>query len=301
MATVQLPNTWSTVVGFPNWTTKVTWSGGSYNASYPVTNLGVLPLTQIAQTTNLTAGSCIAIGTLDRLRGIRCVSFHGDNMTLQANIRLRIYFDVARTTRLYDSGWVPRWPAVYPFAGNPGAPDWYDANFWDSKYTTEQLADTIWPYAFWLSQAYYGQAFTLEYDDSTNAAGFINNGFVTVSAGTQVSINPDFGAALPFDWKTIFQQGLGGVKQFDRRNKPRQFIGQITSLPRDESMALHFERLRQADLDTPFLWLPWPDDKTKMLQECWLARNISQGSAAANLLESSNDRQTVPLNLEEVL
>jgi hypothetical protein len=295
--TLMIPPSFAALVGAPAWTDNVTYSGGDYEADYPVTNWGTLPLSQVARTTSLDAADCKVIGTLDRIRGVKVISFHGDNLTLQGRNRCEVFQGAAQTDLVWDSGMIERWPPVFPFAGNVGAPDWYDTNFWDSKYTEEQLSDTSWMNAFVIPDIVPCLSFRLSFEDADNPANYLQFGYATVSNGTQMSVNYAYGSDLGFNFRTISQEGWGGVKGFDRRNKPRQFNGTV-NLPRGESMSVHYERLRRMDLDKPFLWLPFPDDPSKWLQEAYLARNSESGN---KIREASFDRQGVPLNFEEVL
>lgn len=370
------------VVGFPRWTDVVSWSGGSWDTAYPVTNLSTLPLSRVARTSSLSASSCWCVGTLDKLRGVRALSYHRHNLTLQAKNRIllasrepllatvntgtdvitatghtlsagslvlvwnsggslptsspqvafgTIYYAgtigsgtfklyasqaaaIAQTGAidfstagsgthwvlgpiLYDSGMNDVWPAIFPYAGQLACPEWEQSNFWDSKYTTEELSDTTWTRPFWLDRIYFARSIVAIFDDAANPAGHLDIGLFEVAQGTQFSLNYDLGAEYGFDFRTLMQQGLGGVEQFDRRNKARTSTVQWQFMPGDEALARVFEMLRQHDLDIPFLWFPNPDNPRHWLRQVWLARNVSPGP----LRDASYNTMSAVLNLKEVL
>lgn len=285
------------VIGFPRWTEKGVYAanGGTYNATYPVTNLNSLPLSRVARSSSAAAADTKFKITLDKPRPIRLLAFVRHNASLDATFRIRLYSDAALTTLLYDSGTGEQfWPPVYP----NGTLEWEDDGFWSGQYSTDQITGYRVTRSIWLDQFYLAQAILVDVVDTTNPAGFFECGLFEVAQGWQVGVNFAIGAQYGFRARTQTIEALGGVKFFDRRDKPRQFNGSIDYLSRDEALARAFEHQRQHDLDIPFLWLPHPDDIIHPLRRSYLARNMDLGLLS---YAQALDVDSVPLRFEEVL
>lgn len=358
------------ILGFPRWTEDATFTGGSYDASYPVTNAGIVPLSQVARTADLLAASSTIIGTFPDVRPCRLFGLVRHNLSLLATYRLRLYADVSMTALLHDTGTVDVWPIVYPFGTVP----FEDAHYFTGKYVERDIAGYNWTLPVLLPATYMARAFKWELIDPTNISGqgygytatptvtILGDGVgatatATVTAGKvtsvavtapgagytaatvifsgggkgygayavatcnagavtaiaikntiqfglcevaqawQVSINPSFGAQEGFRARTKTTEADGGVKYFERKDKPRIWSGQIAYLPRDEALAQAFEMARQNDLDVPHLWFPYPEEPVHWLRNVYLARQTALG-----LLAYSNvNAMTVPMANEEVL
>lgn len=281
------------IIGWPRWTAAATFAGGTWNAGYPVSNLSSLPLARVARSTGLTLAATQFTATLDRQRGVRCLALVRHNLSVNAKYRVRIWSDAGQTNLVYDSGWTPVWPPMF------GSQDleWESDNWWSLTYSPDDLTGTAWTTPIWLGQLYLASKITVEFDDQTNTAGYVDLGLFEISQGWQVTANPDYGAQEGFRFRTQEVEALGGTKYHDRRAKPRVWQGQISYLPREEALAQAFEHLRQADIDVPFLWFPYPDESTHWLRTVFLARNSTPGLMA----HASPGFNSVPLSFEEVL
>lgn len=281
------------VIGWPRWTPVVTWSGGSWSATYPRTNLGTLPLARVARSTNATLASTQFVATLDKARAVRLMALVRHNITLNGKMRIRLYADAARTLEQYDSGWVNVWPEVYPYS----TLEWEDDNYWTGNYTPEEIAGYPATRPIWLGRIITSRAVLVEIDDTTNPAGFVEVGLCEIAQGWQPSYNPAYGYTEGFRFRSEATEAQGGVKYFDRRDKPRVFRGEIQSLPRDEALARGFEVQRQADIDQPFFWFPFPDETAHWLRTAYLARLVDPGLLAYSRFQSTS----LPISGEEVL
>jgi len=281
------------VFGWPRWTTDVAWSGGSWLAGYPLSNLSVLPLARVARSTSASLANTQIIGTLSAARSVRAFALARHNFSLAARLRLRMYGDVARAVLLLDTGWFDCWPSVFL----PADLEWEEDNWWDGKATLADISGYAPTRPIWLGQAVYARAFLLEIDDTTNALGYVEAGLCEVAQGWQVSVNPGPDFAEGFRFRTESVEALGGSKAFDRRDKPRVARGTIEHLPRDEALGRGFEMLRQADLDEPFLWFPQPDETQHWVRTAYVARLVDPGLIG----HASFSRSRFPFAVEEVL
>lgn len=281
------------VIGWPRWTDRATFAGGSWAAEYPVTGLGSLPLARVARSTNLLPASTKLSATLDKERMIRALAIVRHNLSLYGKYRVRLWADAAKTQGVYDSGWRQVWQAVYPSESL----EWEADNWWSGTPTEEELAGLSWTTPVWLGAIYLARVVELELDDQINPAGYVELGMLEIAQGWQVSVNPDYGAEEGFRFRSAEVEALGGGKYFDRRDKPRVFRGRISYLPRDEAIATGFDHMRQADTVEPFLWFPDPEEVQHHLRTVFLARNVSPGLIA----HAAPGRGSLPLSFEEVL
>jgi hypothetical protein len=281
------------VIGFPRWTTQVTWSGGAWTAGYPVGNLSVLPLARVARSVDLLASSTQFIGTFPKKLGLRLLALVRHNLTLNAKYRLTIFADAARTTQIYDTGWQKVFKPVYAY----DQLEWEYDNWWTGQYDAPEFTGYLWHTPIWLPKIYLCSAFQIEITDPTNPAGYIDIGMCEVAQAWQVTANPSPGVEIGFRSRTIMTEAAGGVKYPQRRDKPRTFSGTIEYIMEDEAKSRAFEAQRQLDLDTPFFWLWDADATTHLVRDSYLARQ----SDLRPLSYQRGGGFNVSLNLEEVL
>jgi len=275
------------------WTNKCTFSGGSWNSSYPVSNLNVLPLSKVARSVDLNTANTQFIATLDEQRPVQLIGIANHNLSLDALIRVTLYSDAGLTNLIYDTGWQYVWPSVY----TPDQLIWENDNFFSCTYTQDQILDYKPPRVFWLNQVYVPIAIKVEISDATNTSGYTEIGLFEVAQGWQTSVNISYNSQYGFRFRTDSEEALGGVKYFDREDKPTVFQGTINYLPQAEAKAQAFEHFRQMDLDTPFIWILNPDDQINLLRDSFLARNLDPGL----ITYAAYNANTVPFKFEQVL
>lgn len=284
-------------IGFPRWTRKAVFSaaGGSYNATYPVTNLQSEQLSFVARTTGVSPSQTKFQAVLDKPRPVRVLAFVNHNASLDATYRIRLYADAAMTSLLYDSGaaGMAFWPSVYP----PGQLEWEDDGFWFGKYSQDEIAGYRAIRPIWLDKIYLARAALVEVFDDANPAGYFQCGLFEIAAVWQFGVNFAFGSEYGFEARTDAARALGGAEYFLRNEKPRVFRGQIKLLDRDEALAKAFELQRQHDIDEPFLWLPNPESTQHLLRECFLARQAELGLMSYMMYA----RDGAPIFFREVL
>ena len=279
-------------MGFPRWTSDVTWAGGAWSASYPASNLGNLPLNRVARSSTLLTTSTQFTATLSAQRPVRAIGLVRHNLSLAALMRVRIWSDAGASVLVYDSEWIEVWPPVYL----PGDLEWEDDNWWRGRYTPDEVANVSATRPLWLEGLRMARVIKIEFDDATNADGYVQLGMCEIAQGWQLGMNPAPGFEEGFRFRTEQAEGLGGVRYFNRREKPRVARGEV-DLARDEAMGRGFELQRQFDIDTPFLWFPFPDENLHWLRTAFLARNVEPGRIAWGLVS----RSRYPIAIEEVL
>lgn len=281
------------VLGFPRWTGLLSFSGGSWSASYPLANLSVLPLTRVARSADATTPNTQLLATISSIRPVRLLGLVRHNLSLAARYRLTLYSDAGATVTVYAGAWTDVWPLSYPL----GSVAYEDPHFWGQRYLAEDVAGYPWNLIVWLDQPYYARAIKLEIDDTANADGFVQAGMLEVAQGWQFSVNFPFGSRLGWEMRTEPERADGGVEYANRVAKPRRFTGETQYLPEAEMLGYGWEAMRQLDRDTPFLWVPRPSKPDQFVREAFLARFDDPGLFAF----TAPRRRSMPLSLVEVL
>lgn len=271
-----------------------TFSGGSWLAGLPLTNLQDDRLAKVARSTNLTASNTKFEVDLKTIRTIRLLAIPKHNLTTAATFRIRASNTAGVfTSPIYDSGTVDAFPPVYAYGSIP----YYHPSWYTLKITAEDadgyniglIHTTPTPVAarYWL----------FEFFDSTNPDGYIDLARLFVAAGYQPSINAQYGFTLGWETDTQRERSLGGVDYYDRRDPRRVWRFQLANLPQDEALIWPFEIARKQGIDKQIMFIFDPDDTIHMHRRAGLAtlRQLSP-------LEYPYDgRMNAPFELQEVL
>lgn len=281
------------VFGYPRWTELVTFSGGSWSTTYPVTNLGEMPLAKIARSSDCVVTSTKFQGVLSRSVPARLFALVRHSISVAGQYRLTLYSDDALANAVYSGSWTDVWPVAYDMDDV----EWEDDYWWSGQYSSLERADRTWITPIWLDRAYSVRSFLLEISDPLNVNSVIDIGLFEVAQGWQVSVD----IALPFDvgfeYRTLVEPTLGGSEVFEPRNKPRVNRGELAYLPRDEAFSKAFEMMAQHDLHVPLLFFPHPDEPKHWLRTTYLARINDPG-----LMSYANPmRNRVPISLKEII
>lgn len=226
----------------------------------------------VARSVDLNTSSTIVIATSSITRRVGLIGLARHNLSLTAQIRLRLFSDAAMTNVIYDSDDADVWPEVYVW----DELEWEDDNFWTGKYLESELARTTWLWIWRGDGDYMAAAIRIDIADPDNLDGYVQAGYLEIAAQYQVTYNMQYGASYGHRFRSLFTEAWGGAKYFDSRTKPRAVKGTFKS-PRDEALSKHFEIRRQLDLVLPVLWIPEPDTPRHWLRTAMLARLTDPG------------------------
>ncbi len=195
---------------------------------------------------------------------------------------------------VYRGDWVETWPIVY---GDDDL-EWEDPNWFTGKYSPDEIEGYVWTRPVWLDAIYLARAVRIEINDTANADGFVQMGLLEISGSWQAPNGVRQGAAqYGYRFRTVEREAWGGVKTFERRDKPRVARGSLNYTEHDQALGRWLEQLRQNDLVEPFLWFPAPDDPKNWLRESYLCRNTDPGLVAMSIV----DHDEIPYAFEEVM
>jgi hypothetical protein len=261
------------IIGFPNLISDATLSGGSWEASLPLTNLQDRRLAKKARTTtNTTAAATVVIDLLAE-KPIRLFALVKNNLTsLDGTYRLRGSNDSGFATTEYDSGEVEVWAAAYETTDL----EWEDDNFWDGKPDQEYIYDlqetSTLNLIHVLPSIVMARYWKLEITDPSNADGYIEAGRIFISSQWQVTNNIKYGASLGYETNTSVDESLDGTEYFDVRTAYRNFKFELESYDYNEGHSKLLDISRKVGVDKEVFVVPDPDDTANMTRRAFLGR-----------------------------
>lgn len=271
--------------GFPRWTDQFAFVGGAWLATFPASNLGVLPLTRVARSIDATAGNTGFFATVDTGNAIPAsgVALIGHNAGQGATVRLRCWSDAAGTALVFDSG---------------------TENLWPAGYTAFELASgVIWTWnrrivAAGVPPLTVG-SFQVDITDTSNPYGYIQAGACEIYQAFDVTYNFPFGTQWGVEWRSQGTEAPGGAEYFERRNHPRLFKGNFEFTTLADAMVF-YEMWQQLKYDQPVFFSPTPDDVTNFNRLQMFARQMDPGLASYRARTSTGLIHSVPVALREI-
>ena len=240
---------------------------------YPLAaNAGSLPGSRVARAT----GNVVQYATfLDRPRLVQVAAHLWHNWSGAATLRRRFYADTALSTLLHDTGIAEPEPEIFPLS----QVEREDDEWWSGKRSEEDKAGLLRVAPTLLPEPMMVEAVVTDIDDSSNGEGYVEFGLDELARGWQVSVNPDFGLEIGFDFQTTTKRAWGGRVIADHRPKPRIWAGTLDYMPLDEFWAKAWEFMRRYDKHFPFLVIPDPGDPMNLLRQAGLFYSRPPGSA----------------------
>lgn len=207
----------ATVLGYANQADDATLSGGSWNASYPLTNLKTRYLYQRARTTsNLASASQFVVDTGEN-QIIGVVALVRTNITTNGTVRIKGFSNAGLTTLVYDSGAI-----AVTVAG--------------------EFAHHFIP----TEAARYWQVLIT---DTVNPAGYIEIGRAFIGWRFMPEVCQDWGMTISVESQTAVLQALAGPEYFDSRPNRRILTGQWSWLTQTEAHDVWLAILREQDIE----------------------------------------------------
>lgn len=204
------------VLGYANQIDDGTLSGGSWNASYPITNIKTPYLYQRARTTNTLVASSTIIIDCTTAQTIGVVAIIRHNMTTNGTVRIYGSDYSNFSTLNFDSG----------------AIDIYDHVDWATSFTPT-------PSRYW----------KIAINDTGNEAGYIELGRIFLGWQFKPAINIDFGASIGVESNTNSLRALGGPDYFDSRPTRRTWRGEWSWLTVPEALDVLMSIMQSSDIE----------------------------------------------------
>jgi hypothetical protein len=260
------------ILAFPNYIDSgppfatVQWSGGSWQAALPLSNLAHPLLSKVARSADMAPASTCFTVDLGLARGVRVFAIPKTNGSRNATWRVRGFADAGLALTVCDSGVRPLYDAVYP----PGTYSWGDPRVWDPRLTEEDAAGLPIPMIHVWPQLQFARYWRVDIADPTNPAGYLDVSRLVLAPGWQPSVNLSYGAQAGVVSNSVRQESLGGARFYDRRNTRRAIQFSLDFLGEDEAQTQSFDLQRRLDVWGQVMWIFDPDDKSHLFRRVFL-------------------------------
>jgi hypothetical protein len=267
------------LIAYPNRADLTTLSGGSWTSGLPLDNLKTRKLKQVARTTDATVERTQFDIALDVERKIKIIAFVNHNLSLDADYRIRAYYDAGYTSLAYDSGVRQVWPAIYTTEQLA----WEDANFWTGQILAEDIQGFTWTLSHLLPTAIFARYWRVEFFDTANTAGYVQIGRLFLAGEWQPVTNMVYGAGLGYEDRTVVEISLGGAEYFDEREPYRVATFTIEHMEVDEGMSRAFDIQLRLGTKGEVFYMFDTDDTLHSLRRTFLGRLENLGTVEFNL------------------
>lgn len=247
------------------------FNGGAWQPSLPLSNLYVPTMTRRARSVDTQLSSTqFNVGMAEPVtaRGIQIIS---TNLSSAAQYKLSWYSDIGFTTLIGTTGFIAvgssiDWTNVLEWF------DWLNANFWlgaEPFFDPDNQGRDI-RHRFTIPTSI--QNLKVEFDDTTNADGYVEVGFVYVGTPFIPSINVAPDPSFARQSLSSKQETVGGSQYFNRRASRKRLTVTWPLLPKDEVLGTIDQIIEIHDIDKPVFVDLDPDDLDTGRKTAFLAR-----------------------------
>jgi hypothetical protein len=256
------------VVGHSNLASAITYSGGSWTAGLPLSNLADPVQGIVARSTNLTLASTQFVGDIGYQTIVQAIYLVAHNLSLSAKLRIRTSLAADFSVLVTDSGWFDAWPPVY----QTDDLEWEADNWFEGTYTEKERQGYNWTRGVIFPDAEVVRYVKVEIDDATNNAGYVQIGRPFIGEAWQFEFNMLQGASIGWETATEVSEAVSGTEYFDPKIPRRSVSFTLGRMTEGEAMAKAFEVLRRMGIDGEVMFLWDPDDTVHALRRQFLGR-----------------------------
>jgi len=265
------------------------FSGGAWQPNLPLANLYVPTTTRRARSVDTQLVSTQFKLTMAEPLTSRGIQIVGTNLSSAAQYRLSWYADQAFTLLNGTTGFIAVGSSI-DWTNTLEWFDWLSINFWlgaEPFFDPDNLGRDI-KYTFPIPTSL--QFLKIEFDDTTNADGYVEVGYLFVGKSFIPSINVAPDPTFSRISLTSMQQTIGGSQYFNRRASRRHMTVSWPILPREEVLGDIDQIIEIHDIDRPVFVDLDPDNQDSGLKTSFLAR--LQQLPEAKLLEAYLESDT---------
>lgn len=205
------------LISYPNRVDEATITGGSWEASLPLTNLQDRQLSLVARSTDALATSTIVRFAYSTTRAFRCFALVNHNLSEAAQWRVKVG-TTAGGAEVYDSSLIDCWQMAFDLGLMP----WGTAGLWrhidgDEFVGHDRAIVHVAPDGW-----YDAQHVEISITDTSNADGYVQIGRVFLGGGVQPAYNMSYGMSEGWVDRTEVQTTPGGAEYFQNKRPYRQ-------------------------------------------------------------------------------
>ena len=254
---------------YPNLTDDGTLSGGSWEASLPLTNLQDARHAKKARSTDDAAASTLVNVDLGADRYVRAVGIISHNLTLAtATVRVRLGNDSAFVSQNYDSGTINLndYALIYP----PGVLITGDPGEGDDKLPQAEY-DLGYPLDYFDFFNSNGRYLRIEFVDTANVDTWVEFGRLWIAWGWRPTLNAETGLEIGWDTSSTSTETEGGVTFQNERPRRRVVNLSLVNAAEDEALVRSFELNRRQGGGDPILFCFDSDDTFHLARRTFVA------------------------------
>ena len=234
---------------------------GSWLSSLPLTNVLNRTLGLVARSNGLTLANTKFTIDLGPDKIVKVISLANHNFSLAAKYRIT-------NTSGVNTGWLDVWPVVYDSQNLP----WQSLSWWSGKYSAAEIEGFTWNLIHIFDTAYNNAIWTIEIDDQTNSAGYVQFGRLFMADAWQPVVNMSYGASLGWESNTEAQEMYSGAKVFDERTPYRVARFSLDWMSQDEALGNAFELQRRMGVSGEVVYVWDTDDTIHSIRRRFLGR-----------------------------
>lgn len=271
----------------------VSFSGGSWEANLPLTNLCDYRPQYVAQASS--TDSADTTFDVDLGQAYRIGLFHFQNLRITSNSTIRVQAGTDNTfaTTLYDSGTVNGWPLdATPMDNNA----WGDFTL-TGAYASETFAAVGMARYFVPPAVLVVRYIRVTVVDTTAAVPLQIGVFGACEIWEPTAHNFDFGWTLNLVDESDLPKVPFGTTHITRRGKRRQLAIGLSNMPKDEIYSQGLDVIFAKANSEPLVIVPLPDD-TASLEKISVYGLLSQSAQITNPYFTYYN---MPLTIEQII
>lgn len=240
------------ILSYPNRADGATFSGGSWEAALPVSNLANRELWKVARSTDALVTSTKFNGDLQESRLLRAIALVNHNLSASATWRVSIG-STAGASDVYAGGWVAVWQMQFD-----ALVEWGSAVWWGVPGGDEYLRSPF-PALCDLGEFFSARYLTIEINDTANVDGYVQLGRPFFGGGLQPTYNAAYG--LQDYWRDLStkEYSESGAQWATARRRLRGVSFSLDWITHAEAAYLH-DMQRQIGTIDEVLYIPYPTD-----------------------------------------
>lgn len=243
------------ILAFPDQTlSAATITGGSFSASFPLSNLANAALALKARSVDALAASTKFDVNTGSAGKVRVVALVGHNLSIAATLRIRLSAVSDFSTNVYDSGTISAYPNYY----DDTSQDWGQPVLTANKPSTAYALAMRYPIFVVTSAAVTAQYCRVEITDTGNSDGYVQLSRCVVAPGLEPPRNFLAGAIWGYETQTRKDNSLNGTAYFDRVEAQKTCQIVIPDATTDVGMGQLLEMMRYLNLDSELFFVADP-------------------------------------------
>ena len=278
---------------WPNRIGSSVLSGGAWQPTLPLENIANKVFAKKARSLNVDESSTQFRISLDKGRPVAVVSLAAHNLSQDAEVRVVAYANVEGVGMVYDSGFLPAWPASYL----PETLEWEDNNFWfgdadldvDSEYTP---LTTVF-----FGDIYNAEAVDVFIRDLSNVDGYVDIGRCFISGAWQPETNMSYGLEYGHIIGTTVEEANDGTEYFDRKRAKRTVSLSLDWLTQSEAFSRIYAMQRDQGIDREILFAHELNASDESFYRTFIGR-LQQPDPIANPYYATHTNR---INIQEII